>query len=151
MPTSSTTRRGNGSGKGQGWGGPAKGAGSKARSFTDSLENRISGDVSADPKVQFRAWLKTMDRAEQAEALNELVLDMAVHEELARDRLAAVFGFQRRVLGDPPQRVLNIHADATPHTGVDRPPPETREEWLARRRRELAGRSMLESPAGTAD
>lgn len=151
MPTSSTTRRGNGSGKGQGWGGAAKGAGSEAPSFKDSLENRIDGSETKDRAVVEWAAIKAMSREQQAEALNDVILHIAINGERENDQLNAAFGFQDRILGKAVQRNLNINTDASPHTGVDRPPPETREEWLARRRRELAGRSMLGTPAGTAD
>jgi hypothetical protein len=107
MAASSATRRG----KGRGYGGPAKGAGSDAPSFVESQENRISGDVSADPKVQFRAMLKALDRADQAEALNELVLNIAVNGERDNDRLAAIFGFQNRILGTPVARTVNLNGD----------------------------------------
>ena len=127
MPTSSTTRRGNGSGKGQGWGGPAKGAGSKARSFTDSLENRIDGSEANAWKTQFRAWLKSMDRAEQAEALNELVLDIAVNGERDNDRLAAVFVFQNRILGTPVARTVNLNGDLANLSDAEL---AEREAWL---------------------
>jgi len=107
MAASSTTRHGNG----RGYGGPAKGAGSDAPSFSQSLENRIAGDVSSDPKVQFRAMLKAMDRAAQAEALNELVLNIAVDGERDNDRLAAIFGFQNRILGTPVARTVNLNGE----------------------------------------
>jgi hypothetical protein len=123
MPSSSTTRRG----KGRGWGGPAKGAGSKAPSFTDSLENRIDGSEANTWKVQFRAWLKTMDRAEQAEALNELVLDIAINGERDNDRLAAVFGFQNRILGTPVARTVNLNGDLS---NLSDDELSEREAWL---------------------
>lgn len=107
MAASSATRRG----KGRGYGGPAKGNGSDAPSFVESLENRIAGDVSADPKVQFRAMLKAMDRAAQAEALNELVLNIAVDGKRDNDRLAAIFGFQNRILGTPVARTVNLNGE----------------------------------------
>lgn len=127
MPTSSTTRRGNGSGKGQGWGGPAKGSGSEAPSFTESLENRIDGSEANAWKTQFRAWLKSMDRAEQAEALNELVLDIAVNGERDNDRLAAVFGFQNRILGTPVARTVNLNGDLANLSDAEL---AEREAWL---------------------
>lgn len=147
MPSSSTTRRG----KGRGWGGPAKGAGSKAPSFTDSTENRIDRTVSTQPLVREWAAIKAMTREAQAEALNDVILHIAINGERENDQLAAAFGFQDRILGKAVQRNLNINADATPHAGVDRPPPETREEWLARRKRELAGRAPMGAAAGSAD
>lgn len=41
---------------------------------------------------------------------------------------------------------------ALQHDAIDRPPAETREEWIARRQRELdAARLALAAPAGSAD
>lgn len=147
MAATRGTRHGNGAG----WGGPARGAGSDAPSFTASLENRIDGAEAFDPTVRLSAAVKAMTREQQAEMLNDVILDIALHGERDADRVTAVFGFQNRVLGAPVQRNLNINTDAPQHAGVDRPPPATREEWLARRKRELAGAAMLESPAGSAD
>ncbi len=147
MAASSTTRRGNG----RGYGGPAKGKGSDAPSFGASLENRISGDEAADPAVREWAAIKAMTREQQAEIVTDVVLSIAINGERDNDRTTAALGFLDRVIGKPVQRNLNINTDATPQAGVDRPPPETREEWIARRRRELAGNALLGSPAGTAD
>lgn len=123
MAASSTTRRGNG----RGYGGPAKGKGSDAPSFGASLENRISGDEAADPKVRFRAMLKAMDRAEQAEALNELVLNIAVDGKRDNDRLAAIFGFQNRILGTPVARTVNLNGELAHLTDAEL---AEREAWL---------------------
>jgi hypothetical protein len=154
MAATRGTRRGNGAGcpdsKGTGWGGPAKGAGSSAPSFSDSLEHRIDGAVTADPDVRAWAEIKAMSREQQAEDLNDVILRIAHYGDRENDRLTAAFGFQDRILGKTVQRNLNINTDATPLSGVDRPPPETREAWIARRKRER-GEALMGSPVGSAD
>lgn len=44
-----------------------------------------------------------------------------------------------------------VTSDVTIQDSADRPPRETRDEWLARRRRELAGQLQSMPVAGTAD
>lgn len=111
MPTSSTTRRGNGSGKGQGWGGAAKGAGSKAPSFTESLENRIDGAEAADPAVREWAAIKAMSREQQAELVKDEMLRISLKGEREGDRVVAGKAILDRIEGTPVTRNLNLNGD----------------------------------------
>lgn len=44
-----------------------------------------------------------------------------------------------------------ISGELAVSAGIDRPPSETREQWLERRKRDLASAAALVSTAGTAD
>ena len=121
--------------KGTGWGGPAKGAG------------RGSPRAQDDPALQYRggntpksekALAQARSRAEQAELVKDEMLDIALHSPVPADRIQAGRAFLDRVEGTPVARQMNINVDATTEqAAIDRPPPETRDAWLERKRKEL--------------
>lgn len=130
MAASSGTRRGNGCGKGQGWGGPAKGAGSDAPSFSDSLENRIGGVAPNTAELQLPAAIKAMTREQQNELVKDEILRIALLGQRENDRINAGREFADRTEGKSIARNLNINGEF-----VDRTDDELRAEFES-----LAGR-----------
>lgn len=152
MAATSGTRRGNGCGKGQGWGGPAKGAGSDAPSFSDSLENRIGGVEPFDEQVRQSAAEREVMRKEQAEELKDELYRIGKHGLRESDRVPAITAFLNRVEGMPIARNVNLNTEMSNLT----------DEQLVEERARLAaqldpgfggaaGAVSAESPAGPAD
>jgi hypothetical protein len=124
MPRTSGTRVG----VGAGWGGPAKGESAKRAGpgRPKGVKNGQGKRTVAELMVESGARELTAQR--WLEILND-----PAHPKHA-DMVAKAAD---RMDGAPTQ---NINADLSmPGALVDAPPPETREEWLARRQREIAG------------
>jgi hypothetical protein len=114
-------------GKGAGWGGPAKGA-SKARPH-------VLGPGPGRPTFQATAeiLLREASREIQAEAVKDQIFRIALESDDDNVRVTAGKAFLDRVEGTPVARQMTISVDATQQAAIDRPPAETREEWLKRK------------------
>ena len=78
--------------------------------------------------------------------------DIATNEDQpAAARVAAAVALLDRGWGKPSASVDVTTQGQALVNSVDRPPKETREEWLERRRRELHTAALLGAPAGTAN
>jgi hypothetical protein len=84
--------------------------------------------------------LVELARAHTAEAIAALVADLAVPER----RCAAACALLDRAWGKPPVAILAHINGEMIVGGIDGPPRETMEQWLARRQREL---DILTAPA----
>jgi len=71
----------------------------------------------------------------------------------AKIAIAAGFARDAAPYMHPRLQAITAKVDATHHHagGIDAPIPETREEWLERRRRDLGASLALVAPVGTAD
>ncbi|NBT33410.1 MAG: hypothetical protein EBT13_16340 [Rhodobacteraceae bacterium] len=117
-------------GNGPGWGGPAKGNGSGGKRAplltggAPTLARRID-------KLMTEA-----DRQIQAEAVKDEIFRIALQSADDAVRVNAGKAFLDRVEGTPVARQLTISVDAEKQAVIDRPPAETREEWLRRKAQE---------------
>ena len=66
-------------------------------------------------------------------------------------QVAAIQALMDRAWGKPTASVDVTSAGASLAQTVDRPEKETREQWLERRRREIATATLMVATAGTAD
>lgn len=118
----------------------------------------LSAAQALDPKrVGERGLLNAVDfiDSEQlsddaAAAISEVSVDAKGCLKIKLHDKTAALGQLAKVLGMAPDKHEHSGPDGGPieHAFVDRPPNETREEWLARRARELAN---VGAAAGTAD
>lgn len=122
----STTRRGNGAGK------PAKAFGANNQ---PAAEAKSAGHaVAAEIRERIAARKNEILDAQFDRALN---LEHPQGHQAAADLLNRVM---------PPES--KVQAEVSVGAGVDAPPPETREEWLARRKREAALLGAADRAAG---
>ena len=137
-PPTSGTRKGNG----PGWGGAAKGAPARAE-MAPPFE---VGNQAA-------AGHHDMSRSQRIEHLVLRLMQMGDTAGEERDRITAALGALRHLAGDTTKIEMSGPNGGPMQTEmIDRPPPETREQWVARRQHELdVARAMLVAPAGTAD
>jgi hypothetical protein len=114
-------------GKGAGWGGSAKGA-SKSRPH-------VLGPGPGRPTFKGAAdvLLREASRELQAEAVKDTIFRIALESDDDSVRVNAGKAFLDRVEGTPVARQMTIAVDATDRAAIDRPPAETREEWLKRK------------------
>ena len=122
--------------KGAGYGGPAKGAGwgGPARGFHPAMTLAERSEAwLARPKEE-RKWIMAM-REVQADDMLDRLHDLAMNnDQLLVPAALAFFRLSGQI---PPERQELSGPGGTP-LAVDRPPPETRAEWLARHRNEAA-------------
>jgi len=107
MAASSTTRHGNG----VGYGGPAKGSGSDAPSFSDSLQNQIIGAEPWSQHVRQSKAEREARRADQAEAVKDEIYRIATKGVREADRVNAGVAFLNRIEGMPVARNLNLNGE----------------------------------------
>ena len=124
----STTRRGNGAGKG----GPARPFGK---------DNQPTGEAKSAGK-SVAAEIRERITERKGEIL-EAQFKRALSDTHPQGHAAAA-DLLNRVM--PPES--KVQAEVSVGAGVDAPPPETREEWLARRKREAALLGAADRAAG---
>jgi hypothetical protein len=103
-----------------------------AKKLLDSARHQAAGDIEMHEMMRQIALMKWRQGD----------LDGAL---IAADKAAPYFAPK---LSSTDARV---RADVSVAQPVDAPPPETREEWIARRRREVQSAALLGATAGSAD
>jgi hypothetical protein len=89
---------------------------------------------------------------QQLARLAGLVEDGKGKAESEQAQIAALNGILDRGYGKPAQAIVgDPKRPITMAVTVDRPPDETREQWIARRARELGGAAVMGAAAGAAN
>ena len=117
MPASSGTRYGNGAG----WGGPAKGAGSAAPSFTTGAgePTREKGPGPGRGHISEATAAKRAADAERGEEMRRVLRDIAVAGRSEMARVQAAQALLNRIEGMPVQANLNVNSDDLSHLTDD--------------------------------
>lgn len=118
------------------WGGARRGAG-RPKGGTSQKTREIAMRAAAEGITPLEVMVQTMREFWEAG-------DKSAAAAIAKD--AAPYMHPRLQSTE-----AKVTSDVTINDSADRPPRETRDEWMARRRRELAGQLQAMPVAGNAD
>lgn len=121
------------------------------------LQALKAGKEQADAEIAGKLYHRAMGYSHDAVKIMQYEGEPVIvpyTERFPPDTTAAIFWLKNRRPDLWRDRVQQDHSGTVTlqHDAIDRPPSETREQWVARRQRELdAARLALAAPAGSAD